>query len=320
MDFSQSWRPTAEHATLIQRAKLLRDIREFFYERHVLEVDTPLLSAFGVTEPHTLNLSVKDTLGNELGYLQTSPEYAMKRLLCSGVGSIYQIGKAFRDDQESRYHSPEFTLLEWYRVGFNMAELMDEIDELLLMLLDCASAKRFSYQQSFHAYLDIDPWQCELSTLKAVAKHKANYESSEDDERDTLLNLLFSTCIEPHLGFNEPCFVFHYPNSQASLAATHPEDANLALRFELFINGVEIANGFEELTQVKEQRRRFEQDNRERQKMGLPHMAIDERFLSSLEAGLPICSGVALGVERLMMIIKKAQHIEQVIAFPYSRA
>lgn len=318
------WRPTATISMLEQRAQLLRQIREFFFQRKVLEVETPALSAFGVSDVHLQNLAVHSASSNLPPlFLHTSPEYAMKRLLAAGCGSIYQLAKVFRDDEQGRFHNPEFTLLEWYRVGFDDAQLMDEINSLMQQLLNCPSARRVSYQQLFMDELEIDPLSLDafanLQDVLLVYPEIADLVKQETD-LDTLLQLAMATIIEPRFSQQQPVFVYDFPASQAALAKLDDTNPQVAKRFELYFKGVELANGFAELTDADIQRKRFAQDNSQRRELGLTEMASDERFLAALEAGLPECAGVALGVDRLLMLKAGAAHIDEVLAFPLHRA
>ena len=321
----QSWLPTTTHEARVARAELLRTIREFFYARNVLEVDTPLLSNGTVTDEH---LDAFDTQFNFASsgkpttlYLQTSPEYAMKRLLCADSGSIYQVCKAFRHEGEGRWHNPEFTMLEWYRLGFDHFALMDEVDALLQETLNTASADKMTYQQAFQTYLKIDPLSADNDVLlKAMEEQNIDIHAPQSLSYDSKLQLLFSYVIEPKIGNEKPCFIYDFPASQAALAKLSPVDERVAERFEVYYKGAELANGFHELSAAKEQRERFETDNEKRKETGLPAKPIDENFLSALDAGLPPCAGVALGIDRLLMLKTNASHIQEVINFTVSRA
>lgn len=318
------WQPTASVTMLQQRAQLLRHIREFFFERRVLEVETPALSAFGVSDVHLQNLAVHSlSSGLPPLFLHTSPEYAMKRLLAAGCGSIYQLAKVFRDDEQGRFHNPEFTLLEWYRVGFDDVQLMDEVNSLMQQLLGCPPARRTSYQQLFMDELEIDPLSVDafanLQDVLLVYPEIADLVKQETN-LDTLLQLAMATIIEPRFSQQQPVFVYDFPASQAALAKLDDTNPKVAKRFELYFKGVELANGFAELTDAASQELRFQHDNEQRQRLGLPEVAIDERFLAALAAGLPECAGVALGIDRLLMLKTGAAHIDEVLAFPLHRA
>ena len=314
-----SWQPSATIDTLIARAGLLKQVRAFFDARGVIEVETPLLSHATVTDPHLEGFPVR--VGDEIGYLQTSPEYAMKRLLAAGMPSIYQLGKVFRVDETGRYHNPEFTMLEWYHLGFDLQALLDEVDDLCQLLLGCPKATRLTYQAAF-APLGMDPLTADVATCQAIAKAQGLdvSDSLMHASKDTWLQLLFSTCIEPQLGFDCPAFITHYPASQASLARLDPKDPRVALRVEVFIEGVEIGNGFDELQDAALQRERFEADNRIRAELALPSKPIDPYLLAALTHGFPRCAGIALGMDRLFMCALKKTRIEEVLCFDWSRA
>ncbi len=315
-----SWKPTASIETLKARAKILARVREFFSERNILEVETPLLSRHSVTDRYMKSFEVKDFMGGE-GFLQTSPEYAMKRLLAAGSGSIFQICKAFRQDEVGARHNPEFTMLEWYVEGFDHYQLMEQVFQLLNTLSHKPlNLSRLSYQEVFEQYLDINPFEVTKPQLAELSGDLLG-DLPEDLESDDYLALLFEDQIEPKLGqANEVCFIYGYPASQAALAKLDPESPQTACRFEVYWRGVELANGFSELTCVAEQRRRFEMDNAWRKENGLPQMSIDEHFLTALEVGLPECAGVALGLDRLIMILLELSDLTEVAAFPADRA
>ncbi len=319
------WQPSASIEVLKQRAAILQKIRLFFAERDVLEVDTPALSQSSVTDQHLHSFSTQflspfakhaQTL-----YLQTSPEFAMKRLLCAGSGAIYQICKSFRNEEAGQHHNPEFTMLEWYRPGFDHHQLMDELEQLITLILGGEAAKRMTYQQAFILHLDCDPLTANLEQLKVLACHFGYQEiANTEQDRDVLLMLLFSQEVEPRISQNQACFVYDFPASQAALAKINPTDSRVAERFELYINGIELANGFHELDDPAEQLARFEADNQKRLACGLDAMPIDQHLIDALHHGLPSCAGVALGIDRLIMLALSCQRIEQVTAFSYQRA
>ena len=320
-----TWQPTASQEMLHVRARLLNRIRQFFAERHVLEVETPLISHAAVTDKHLQSFQTDYHFANpaqkQTLYLQTSPEFAMKRLLAAGSGAIYQLCKAFRNQGESgRTHNPEFTMLEWYRPGFNHHDLMDEMESLLKAILDCPNAQRFSYAELFQHYLQIDPHQASIEQLKQTA-HRFNLatENLTALEKDDWLNLLMTHCIEPQLA-KHPVFIYDFPASQAALARIRPGNPALAERFEVYVQGLELANGFHELSSASEQRQRFKNDLIQREKAGYPLVPIDERLLAALEQGLPDCAGVALGVDRLIMLASGKSTINEVLTFPIERA
>ena len=287
-------------------AAILANIRRFFSERNITEVSTPILSPSSTPDPTILSLQT--TISGKPFYLQTSPEFYMKRLLCAGSDCIYQICKAFRDEESGRYHNPEFTMLEWYRVGFNHHDLMDEMDEFLKSILNTLSAERISYQNIFLKHLEFNPHTVTNETLINCAQRN-NININANYDKDTWLNLLLSHLIEPKLGLDKPAFIFDYPTSQAALAKIRQDDPPVSERFEVYINGIELANGFHELTDATEQAARFHAENATRKKMGLAKIPIDEDLIAALKMGLPPCAGVALGVDRLMMLMLHEQKI-----------
>lgn len=325
MSHAICWQPTTSIKNLFARAHIMQQIRQFFTQRNVLEVETPMLSQATITDIHLQPFKTSwrraPQTPEESYYLMTSPEYHMKRLLAAGSGSIFQLNRCFRNEELGRYHNPEFTLLEWYRIQFDMFELIHEVDVLLQTILQCPVSEQVSYQHVFKQCLGLDPLTASHAELVACA-HKINLGDLADQEadRDTLLQMLFSFGVEPQIGQNAPVAVYHFPASQASLAMLDSEDPRVAKRFEFYYKGIELANGFQELCDAKEQRKRFEDENKQRQQRSLPCSPIDEHLLAALAAGLPDCSGVALGVDRLIMLALHCQHIQDVIAFPADRA
>lgn len=319
---STDWQPTASIPQLRQRAALIARIRQFFAQRNVLEVDTPAMSHATVTDVHLHTFQTQFVgpgyaQGSPL-FLMTSPEFHMKRLLAAGSGCIYQLGKAFRNEENGRYHNPEFTMLEWYRVGFDHHQLMDEMDDLLQLVLQCGAAERMTYQQAFLTVLGVCPLEGTMAELKSVAARLGLSDIAEaEEDRDTLLQLLFSIGVEAKIGQQVPAFVYDFPASQAALAKINPNDPRVADRFEVYFKGIELANGFHELDNAQEQLRRFEQDNHKRVEIGLAEQPIDYHLIAALQSGLPECAGVALGVDRLIMLALGCDHIDQVTAFPF---
>ena len=324
-----TWYPNSSWQTAKLKANLLSKIRGFFNDRDIIEVDTPLLCHGTVTDVHLdafyTSYSHEDNTeseSNQTLFLQTSPEFSMKRLLASGYGCCYQICKAFRDEQAGRYHNPEFTMLEWYRIGFTHYELMDEVADLLQCILDCLPPSKLTYQQAFVLYLSVDPLNTSLLDLKAVLAEKnitGQWIEAEQD-LDILLQVLFSECIEPAIGQNEPCFIYNFPRSQASLAKISTKDSRVAERFECYFKGIELANGFNELTDPIEQVTRFNTDNSKRYQLHKVTKPVDKRFLLALENGLPACSGVALGIDRLLMLVLNKKSIRSVMTFTIKNA
>ncbi len=310
-----SWKPSSLIATLKARADLNAQVREFFSEKKVLEVETPLLMEHGVTDRYMKSMRV-DGVFKVKGFLQTSPEFAMKRLLAAGSGSIYQICKAFRLDESGTRHNPEFSMLEWYRVGFSHWKLMDETFELLAGILGKRTRVNYSYQDAFEYYLHINPYQITLEELKSKSERLLG-ELPDDLERDDYLSLLFEDQIEPNLGLeNTITYITDFPASQSALATIDPDNPKVAQRFEVYIEGFELANGFNELQDAEEQLARFEADNIWRKENNLEEIVIDQHFIGALKSGLPNCAGIALGMDRLLMIKLGLEDISQVLAFP----
>lgn len=318
----EPWQPAASMDVLRARARMLADIREFFAEKGVLEVETPILSRAGNTDPRLESFSV--TLpGGGRRYLNTSPEFAMKRLLAAGSGPIYQVARVFRVDERGRLHNPEFSMLEWYRPEWNHHQLMTELDELLQQLAGTSSAGRITYAEVFATCCDIDPHTAGIETLRTAGSRLGV--SLEDAtaahlSRDEWLDLLMTHVVAPALGRDQPIFVYDFPASQAALARVRSGTPAVAERFELFLDGVELANGFHELVDAGEQRRRFTVDAANRREGKLEEIPLDESLLGALEAGLPPCSGVALGLDRLLLRICNETDLGAVLAFPWERA
>jgi len=319
------WRPSASADTLVIRARLLQRIRAFFQAREVLEVDTPLLSRAAVTDPHIETFVVQEPQQGVPRYLHTSPEFAMKRLLAAGSGSIYQVCKVFRQGEAGRHHNPEFSMLEWYRLGFDHHQLMDEVESLLRELLDgyrtLAAGQRLSYRAAFQQYVGLDPLSASVAELQAAVKqHGIEVIGLDETHKDPWLDLLMTHVVEPALPPDGPVFIYDYPASQAALARIRQSEPPVAERFELYLDGMELANGFHELTDAQEQRQRFAADLAARKASGLPGVPADERFLAALEAGLPPCAGVALGIDRLVMLAAGVKSISEVLTFDDARA
>ena len=322
-DQADPWRPFASLPIIIERARMLAAIRGFFAARGVLEVETPILSRYAVTDPALSSLCLSGDGASSTLYLQTSPEFPMKRLLAAGLGPIYQVCKVFRADERGRRHHPEFTLMEWYRPGFSMHALMEEVAELVRTILarPLLDAEHIGYRELFRCRLDVDPWQTSPEALRARAKRLgiSGAEALALD-LDGWLDLLLSHCLEQDLGRGRMTFIYDYPPSQAALARVRGGPVPAAERFELYLEGMELANGFHELTDAAEQRRRFDQDVQTRGECGLPQVPMDRELLAALAAGMPDTAGVALGLDRLLMIEVGAEHIDQVLAFPIERA
>jgi len=311
-----TWQPTASIAVLRERARLLAATRAFFARHGVLEVTTPVLGRSGPRDVH-LSLVEARFPGRQdaTWYLQPSPESAMKRLLAAGSGPIFQIGPAFRAGERGVRHNPEFTMLEWYRPGFTLAQLADEVDALLGELLALAPARRVRYRDVFQAQVGLDPMSAANVELAAAAQ-RAGLRAHAPTDRDELLDLLFSHGVEPALGPGA-VHVTQFPASQAAMARVAD---GVAQRLEVYLNGVELANGYEELTDAAEQRRRFDEQDAARAARALPRPPLDEELLAALEHGMPPGCGIALGMDRLVMLATGAHSIDEVIAFPLERA
>lgn len=320
------WRPGASLDVLKVRADAYQRIRAFFEARQVLEVDTPILGASSACDPHLDSMALSAQAHGATGsvrYLHTSPEFPMKRLLASGSGDIYQLCKTFRSGEQGRRHNPEFTMLEWYRCGFTLDALMEEVHALVCEVLGRPLAvEKLDYRAVFLERLGIDPMSAPIEDLKHLSRERLDFEPHDGMGRDDYLDLLLSGLIEPELGRGKATFLSAYPASQAALAQieTDADGHRVAQRFELYLDGLEIANAYRELQDAQEQRRRFMQDNRVRAEAGKPEVRIDEPLLAALSHGMPDCSGVALGVDRLLMIKTGASDIDQVLAFSWARS
>ncbi|MCX2979815.1 EF-P lysine aminoacylase GenX [Halieaceae bacterium IMCC14734] len=307
------WRPTADLDVMRARAALLSAVRQFFAEREVLEVETPLLCAAPVTDPSVQVLTAASR------YLQTSPEYAMKRLLAAGSGPIFQICKAFRGAEAGSRHNPEFSMLEWYRPGFASTDLMQEVEDLLRPLLPGWSWERISYRQLFLDHLGVEPHQASLEQLQHLAAlHvETNFVSAD---RDDWLSLLMTHVIEPRLSATTLLVVYDYPASQCALARLCERDGIVVSdRFEVYGGGLELANAYCELADPEELLRRFQKDL-QHPALSSAQRPIDQRLLAALEAGLPDCSGIALGLDRLLMLQLEMDDIDKVLTFPWAQA
>jgi len=314
------WRPTASLEVLRCRAQMLRIAREWFTRSGALEVETPTLSKAAVTDVHLA--SIEAQVCGAKRYLHTSPEFAMKRLLAAGYGDLWQIARVYRDDESGRMHNPEFTLIEWYRLGIDDHALMREVEALIgAMLADrrtLPAAEYLSYRDAFRRHAGLDPFEDPLPRLvEAITAAGIVPPSGLDAERDAWLDLVMATLVGPELGRGAPTFVFDYPASQAALARRRDR---VAARFELYLDGIELANGFHELADAAEQRQRIDADLERRRARGLPTPPIDRHLLMALASGLPDCAGVALGFDRLVMCAVHARHIDEVIALPFARA
>ncbi|MBL9125806.1 MAG: EF-P lysine aminoacylase GenX [Planctomycetaceae bacterium] len=320
-------RPTASFETLRSRAGLLRRVRAFFDARGFLEVETPCLSADVVVDRHLDPLEVtlptdvrRPDVGRRL-YLQTSPEFHMKRLLAAGAGAIYQIARVFRAGESGPRHNPEFTLVEWYRPGDSYAAGRALLSDLGEALFGLGPAEQLSYGAAFARYVGLDPHSASLAELnRAVAAAGGASLGFAADDRDGRLDYLLVTCVEPRLGVDVPTILYDYPASQAALAQVRPGPPAIAERFELYVRGIELANGYHELLDANELRQRNAANNRLRSVDGKPELPEESRLLAAMQAGLPESVGAALGFDRLVMLATGAETIDQVLAFPIDRA
>lgn len=313
-----AWQPSASIELLQQRAQVMAQIRSFFTKRNYLEVETPIMARFGITDIYLAN--IKATFRAKTYSLQTSPEYHMKRLLAAGSGSIFQLARVFRDDELGRWHNPEFTLLEWYQLDIDHHALMAEVDLLLQEILHSKPIIKKTYTQAFLETCALDPFAASIEDFKEVLQHYdlANVLPADESDRDQYLFLLMSHVVEPTLGrLDAPVGVYNFPPSQASLAKIKD---GCAERFEVYYQGVELANGFHELSDANLQAERFAADQQQRHDKGLAPAEIDPFLLAALNHGLPPCSGVALGVDRLLALALKQTSIAAVMPFDFSRA
>ena len=313
----EQWQPSTTLAAIRARANLLQDIRAFFAEKKTLEVETPLLAEHTVTDPFIQ--AVPATVWGKIHFLQTSPEYAMKRLLAAGSGPIFQICKAFRAGESGVHHNPEFTMLEWYQPGYDYHDLMCEVDELLNRLLNTSPGIKVSYADLFKQYCGICPHTATTEQLKEIVVQNITLADAVllTLRREDYHHLLMTHVIEKQLIGPRPWIIYDFPVEQAALAKIRTTSLPVvAERFEVYLNGVELANGYHELTDAKEQAERFEKDNQIRKQLGYPAVKIDKKLLSALEAGMVTCSGVAMGLDRLLMLKLQAQTISEVISFP----
>jgi len=321
---SESWQPAAGREIMQLRARMLKHIRAFFDQRGVLEVETPLLSSSSTTDPHLSSFSTRYLQQNL--YLNTSPEYCMKRLLAAHGDAIFQICKSFRDDEMGPVHNPEFTLLEWYRPCFDMFELMDELGELVQMLAAKSgldhTIQKISYADAYWQAAGINPHITSADECRNCAiQYGIDQPVGLEDDVDEWLDWLLTQLVMPTFQADSFTFIYDYPQSQSALAKLYKDrhGQTVAARFELFYGEIELANGFDELLDSNEQRQRFERENSSRLALGLSPSVIDEALLKALQHGLPACSGVALGLDRLLMMLARANMLEQILAFPFPR-
>jgi lysyl-tRNA synthetase class 2 len=314
------WRPAASAATAMRRAQMLDSARRFFADRGILEVDTPLLSRTTVSDPHIESIVAVRKRGAPY-FLQSSPEFYMKRLLCAGYPDIYQVCKAFRDGETGRRHSPEFTLVEWYRLGYRLREMMAETTDFIGTLLEprhvTAPVKFIEYAEALDRYARVDIRSAAVATLAEAAGADERMRRSLGDDRDAWLDLLLSLHVIPRFSSGCLTVLYHYPASQAALARLCPGNPALADRFEVFYGDLELANGFVELADADQQAARFEADQASRRARNQALYPTDQRLLEALRAGLPDCAGVAVGFDRLLMIDEISEDIRGIQTFPF---
>ncbi len=319
------WQPTADLHTLKQRAQYLADIRLFFASRGVMEVNTPILSQAAPTTPYVDSLTTRycpeGVYPQYTYYLQTSPEFAMKRLLAADSGDIYQLASVFRNDQSGRHHTPEFTMLEWYRLSFTLPQLMDEVAAFLKDIFNVSNTQQISYRDAFKRYANIDVLACSDSALRRSALTQIpGLADNVVSCRNDWCELLMSYMVAPQLAkLASGVFVYNFPSEQAQLAniVTDSDGYEVSERFELYINGIETANGYNELLNAGELRQRFACDNQKRRQQHKVEMPIDGQLLAAYDHGLPECAGVAVGLDRLLMIVLGKTHISAVQSFNF---
>lgn len=311
----EHWTPAATRDVLQARAELLATLRHFFALRGVLETETPYLSAAANPDPNIESIAVDS---RSRRFLHTSPEFPMKRLLAGGSGAIYQICRVFRGGEEGSRHNPEFTMLEWYQPGFELEAMIQEAVDLVVLCLadrlESSTTLRLQWQEAFLRYAQLDPGSASLEELKECAQ-RFDVEAG-DLNRDQWLDLLFCRVVSANFPTDRPVVVTAFPVAQAALAQVDEH----ARRFEVFVGDMELANGYHELLDPAEHRRRFEVWNQRRADSGQKVMPLDDRLLAAIDAGLPDCCGVALGVDRLLMLQTGRSDIKEVLAFPWSRA
>lgn len=318
------WKPNTTLEILKCRAALLDTVREFFQQINTLEVDTPALSLSTTPDPNIESFTTQ--YNGQQYYLHTSPEFPMKRLLASGSGAIYQICKVFRQGEAGRNHNPEFTMIEWYQPGMSYHQLMRQLDKLVRRLLkdklNLKASQFFTYTEIFEKHIGINPLLATKDELLAViSKHNIQlYDSTNHLTKDALLDLLMTHLVQPNLPDNVPVFIYDYPETQAALAQIKKAEVNVAERFELYLNGTELANGYQELLDASEQQRRFENENKAREQSGLQLVPVDRNLIAALASGMPVVAGVALGFDRLLMLATGMRSVSDVISFSIDKA
>lgn len=296
------------------RSDLYKKIRNFFEERNVLEVETPIMTPYTVTDPHVHSIDL--SFNEHTWFLQTSPEYMMKQLIAMGCKDIFQISKAFRRDEFARFHQPEFSMLEWYRIGFDYQTLMQEVIALMRSVFDPLKVVYYRYEDLFNEVLGVNPLSATCEELREIACLHLESHAFMDFSEFTLTDwqqYLFSQLIEPVLSNVQCAMVYNFPISHSSLAKPSKDDPRVSERFEMYLNGIECANGFSELASDHECIARFKSDIRQRERLGLPTIKMDRCFIEAMQKGLPDCAGVSIGLDRIIMILSNAAHIDEVI-------
>lgn len=302
--------------TLQERARMLHLVRDFFYQRKILEVDCPALSSYASIDAH-IDLIQTQTSSTESGFLHSSPEYGMKKLLSMGLGDIYQLSHVFRKEEKGRLHNTEFTMIEWYRADLTYFEFMQETLELISLFLEKRESEMISYKDAFITYLDIDPSHASLQDLIKIVEKKSAIGSIPDLCMDSILDYLWSYFIEPNLGIEKYTIVIDFPSTMAALAKTYwNRDEKVAKRFEVYYSGVELANGYDELTDPEELKSRLQQENFRREVLGKAKLPLDPTFLEAMEKGIPSCYGVAVGFDRLLQLMLEKETIQEILSLP----
>lgn len=313
-----SWKPTSDSSVATRRAEILERARQFFAKRNVLSVDTPALGSHAMWDPNVESLAVRTNSG-KVSFLQTSPEIYMKRLLAAGYPDIYTVCRVFRDGEAGKRHQGEFTLAEWYRLGFGLDSIIDDALQFIASCLNkpglADNVTRFDYAEAFRVFAAIDVFAASVDKLQNRATNDARLRFEIGEDRDAALDLIMSTIVAPQFEHDRLTVVRHYPASQASLARLCPDDDRVADRFEVFCGDVELANGYVELTDPNEQQQRIERDLVSRRQSGQCDFPGDEALIAALHAGLPDCAGVAVGIERLQMVLDQTDDIQDVVTF-----
>jgi len=312
------WKPLSDARVAMRRAALLERARQYFSDQGVLAVDTPALVRYPTSDPNIENLGVRSQPGKD-AYLGTSPEVYMKRLLSSGYPDIYTICRVFRDGESGARHLPEFTMAEWYRLRFDLEAIVDDAVDFICACLNLQSLRenvdRYDYSQAMQEFAGVDALAASTEELVARATDDERLRKTLGDDRNAALDLIISTVVAPRFAPDRLTVVRHYPAAQAALARLCPADEQLADRFEIFCGDLELANGYVELTDAGEQRLRLESDIASREESGRSSLLMDESLLAALDAGLPDCAGVSVGIERLHMVLDQADDIRDVITF-----